>query len=164
MSERLSHLVPVAVEVLLLRLDEARVWRYRRLVVAMEKGETPDHAVRRSCGVAAGDPATVVHSTSWRYQPGGQIVLTYAVCPDPDPELPAMELTDLRLARGASPATPTPDDVQVENVIAHALRHLAHLQRTDPVVGAALSGDAALARELECLPADPAREFFASAV
>ncbi|GIH23506.1 hypothetical protein Aph01nite_18160 [Acrocarpospora phusangensis] len=147
-------LVPLSVEILALRVDEAGRWRYRRLVTALRDGETPDEAVRRHVGVAADDQATVVHSTSWRYQPKGRLVLTYAVCPDPDPLASAEELTEFRLARGSTPAAPSPDDVQVENVAAHALRHLAHLLHSDDVVATALNGTPSIVHGLRRLPAD----------
>ncbi|GAA0975206.1 hypothetical protein GCM10009555_032670 [Acrocarpospora macrocephala] len=148
----------VSVEVLPLRVDAAGTWRYRRLLTPLG-GESPDQAARRGAGVRAGDASTVVHSTSWRYRPQGQIVLTYAICPDPDPHLPATELETIRLARGATPSSPTPEHVHLENVVAHALRHLAYLLEHDPVVGAALSGDIAVARALNSLSREPAEAF-----
>ncbi|MER6178890.1 hypothetical protein [Streptosporangium sp. NPDC001681] len=154
MNERLDHLVPVSVEILLLRADSAGTWHYRRQVTSLARGESPDQAVRRACGLTAEATATVVHSTSWRYQPEGQVVLTYAVCPDPAPHLPAVAPADLRIARGSSPSTPSPERLQVENVVAHALRHLSFLLLTDPVVGETLRRDPALAAGLEVLGPD----------
>nr|WP_157555089.1 hypothetical protein [Herbidospora sakaeratensis] len=146
-------LVPLSIEILVLRADEGG-WRYRRLVTALRDGETPDEAVRRHVGVAADDEVTVVHSTSWRYQPRGRLVLTYAVCPDPDPRRPAEELTEFRLARGPAPARPAPDDLRVGDVAAHALRHLAHLLRSDPVVAAAFGAAPDVVRGLRRLPSE----------
>ncbi|GAA4190184.1 hypothetical protein GCM10022252_28080 [Streptosporangium oxazolinicum] len=154
MNERLSHLVPVSVEILLLRADPVGAWHYRRVVTSLGKGESPDEAVRRAGGVTAEATSTVVHSTSWRYRPEGQVVLTYAVCPDPAAHLPATALTDFQLARGATPSAPSPERLQVENVVAHALRHLAFLVLTDPVVGEALTRDPALAAGFAALRRD----------
>jgi hypothetical protein len=148
----------VSVEVLPLRVDAAGVWRYRRLVTGLAGG-SPDQAARRSAGVHAGDASTVVHSTSWRYRPQGQIVLTYVVCPDPQPYLPATELESMRLALGGSPATPAPEHIRLENVVAHALRHLAYLLEHDQVVASALAGDPAVIRALEVLSLEPAEQF-----
>ncbi|GAB1822724.1 hypothetical protein [Herbidospora sp. RD11066] len=146
-------LVPLSVEILALRADDLG-WRYRRLETTLRDGETPDQAARRHAEVAAGDAVTVVHSTSWRYEAHGRLVLTYAVCPDPDPASPADLLTDYRLARGEAPATPTPQDLQVENVAAHALRHLAHLLHSDPVVGEAFAATPSVVRGLRLLPTE----------
>ncbi|GAA0434085.1 hypothetical protein Acor_08420 [Acrocarpospora corrugata] len=141
----------VSVEVLPIRVDAAGTWRYRHLVTRLGASESPDQAARRGAGVQAGDASTVVHSTSWRYRPQGQIVLTYVVCPDPFPYLPGTELESFRLARGSGPASPSPEHVDLDNVAAHALRHLAYLLDHDPVVGAALAGDVVVARALESL-------------
>ncbi|WP_203991649.1 hypothetical protein [Sphaerisporangium rufum] len=143
----------MSIEILVLRVDEAGRWRYRRLVTALRDGETPDAAVRRQAGVDAGSEVTVVHSTSWRYEPRGRLVLTYAVCPDPDPDEPAEAPAELRIARGAVPAGPTPEHLRLENVVAHALWHLARLLDTDPVVAAALGATPAITHGLRGLPA-----------
>ncbi|MCA2186605.1 hypothetical protein [Nonomuraea cavernae] len=101
-------------------------------------GESPDEAARRVSGVAPGAAGVVVHSTSWRHLPEGVLVLTYAVCPDPAPWLPAVELARLEIARGSAPATPTPERIEAAHVAAHAVRHLAFLVARDPVVREAL--------------------------
>lgn len=128
----------VSVEVLALRADLEGQWSYRHITVTPAPGEGPDEAARRACGLTAQAPSSVVHSTSWRYRPEGQLVLTYAVCPDPAPEQPAIVLPELEIARGAAPATPAPEHVEVRNVVAHAVQHLAFLMVTDEVVRQAL--------------------------
>ncbi|MET8142578.1 hypothetical protein ABZU32_19910 [Sphaerisporangium sp. NPDC005288] len=128
----------VMVETLALRADSSGGWSYRRLVTTPLPGENPDQAARRAAGVSAEQVSVTVHSTSWRYEPSGEVVLTYAVCPDPWTHLPAVRLPYMRVARGGAPATPTPDDMTVANVVAHGIRHLAYLKVTDPVVRATL--------------------------
>ncbi|WP_219462542.1 hypothetical protein [Nonomuraea rhizosphaerae] len=135
---RTPDLAPVVVETIMLRVDQAGGWSYRRILVVPEAGESPDEAVRRSCELPREESSTVVHSTSWRYRREGQVILTYAVCPDPKPQLPADALAVLRIAQGSTPATPTPERVEVGNVVAHAVRHLALLLATDMVVRRAL--------------------------
>lgn len=139
----------VSVETLMLRVDAAGRWSYRRARATPPPGESPDETARALAGVAAGDAATVVHSTSWRHEPGGTIVLTYAVCPDPAPWLPATEVPVLEIARGEAPATPSPELISVANVVAHAVRHLAFLMAEDPVVAQVLGRHPGLARALE---------------
>ncbi|WP_248959916.1 hypothetical protein [Sphaerisporangium perillae] len=138
LTDQIVTTTTVSVETLALRANSSGGWAYRRLVTTPLPGENPDQAARRVSGVAAEQSSVTVHSTSWRYDPSGQVVLTYAVCPDPWLELPAAELTYMRVARGGAPATPTPDDLTVANVVAHAIRHLAFLKVTDPVVRATL--------------------------
>ncbi|MFC4530734.1 hypothetical protein [Sphaerisporangium dianthi] len=128
----------VTIETLALRVDLSGSWAYRRLVTTPLPGESPDQAARRVSGVSADQTAVTVHSTSWRYEPGGEVVLTYAVCPDPWTHLPAVRLPYMRVARGGAPATPSPVDMTVANVVAHGIRHLAYLKVTDPVVRATL--------------------------
>lgn len=129
----------VSVETLMLRVGPDNRWSYRHAMTRPLRGESPDEAARRLSGVAPGDSDTVLHSTSWRYESGGEIVLTYAVCPDPEPWLPAVEVPVLEIARGQAPATPSPERVALANVVAHAVRHLAYLLAEDPVVARALS-------------------------
>ncbi|MEU8248396.1 hypothetical protein [Nonomuraea sp. NPDC048916] len=128
----------VSVETLMLRASTDSRWAYRRAVTVPGPGESPDEAARRVSGVTAGRSGIVVHSTSWRYLPEGEVVLTYAVCPDPAPWLPAVELPGLEIARGPAPASPTPERIEPAHVAAHAVRHLAYLVARDPVVREAL--------------------------
>ncbi|MFI6906455.1 hypothetical protein ACIBKY_34700 [Nonomuraea sp. NPDC050394] len=125
----------VSVEVLMLLADQQGTWSYRRAAATPLPGEAPDETARRISGIQADDPAHVVHSTSWRHLPElDQIVLTYAVCPDPEPESARTPLNDLTIARGSAPAAPSPDQIENANVAAHAIQHLAFLRTTDPVV------------------------------
>ncbi|GAA3310835.1 hypothetical protein [Nonomuraea dietziae] len=134
-------------------------WSYRRAAVAPFTGEAPDDGVRRISGIRADDPSRVVHSTSWRYLPNlGQVVLTYAVCPDPEPEATRITLDDLIIARGSAPAAPSPDQIEEANVVAHAIQHLAFLQTTDPVVGRTLEQWPAIAMALGARSPFPAGE------
>ncbi|GII91200.1 hypothetical protein [Sinosporangium siamense] len=139
-----------------LRADAMGIWSYRRLHTVPGAGESPSAAARRLTGGAG--PDAVVHSTSWRYLPEGQVVLTFAVCPDPRPELPATRLTTPALARGAQPCDPAPADLRWDHVATHAIRHLAFLQATDDVVRAALAREPLVAAALARASHAPAGE------
>ncbi|HEY2704315.1 MAG TPA: hypothetical protein VGL20_11545 [Candidatus Dormibacteraeota bacterium] len=82
---------------------------------------------------------SVVHSTSWRHQ-GGGLVLTYLVVlaapAPPAAGLVTRAVRPLPLARGGP--TTAPAGLDVDQVLQHALRHLAWLQRDDPGIAAAL--------------------------
>jgi hypothetical protein len=139
----------VCVEVLMLLADPDGQWSYRRICVEPGPGMSPDEAARRAGGVRPDAAAYVVHSTSWRYLPTGTIVLTYAVCPDPQPQARRVTLASFDLARGSTPAAPTPENIEIDNVVAHAIGHLAFLMSTDPVVRQALRQWPAIAMALE---------------
>jgi len=139
----------VSVETLMLRVDAGGRWSYRSASAIPQPGESPDETARRLGGVSAADPGTVVHSTSWRYEPGGTVVLTYAICPDPEPWRPATEAPVLEIARGPAPAAPSPDRFSLVNVVAHAVRHLAFLMAEDPVVARSLARHPGVAAALQ---------------
>jgi hypothetical protein len=150
-NDRMVVPMSISVEVLMLLADDAGRWSYRQVDVVPAPGESPDQAARRGCGLAADADSTVVHSTSWRYVPDGRVILTYAVCPDPVPDAPRAVLAGVgEVAIGPAPAVPAPERIEVENVVAHAVRHLALLLITDPVVRRTLRRrpaiEAALAR------------------
>jgi hypothetical protein len=81
----------------------------------------------------------VLHSTSWRHA-ANEVVLTYLAALPPDFVLPrdwqATPVTQVELARGD--ATTPPPIIAIEQVLEHALRHLAWLSREDAVIGEAL--------------------------
>lgn len=136
---------PVAVEVIVLRRGPA----YRRRVAALPAGRDPEELAAE----LAGD-VELLHSTSWRWDAAWGLLLTYAALPDPDPAgTPAVPLTDLTVAAGTDPLRPAPAGVAVDRVAAHAVRHLALLRRTDPVVAGVLTGHPDL--DAEIAAADP---------
>ena len=82
----------------------------------------------------------VVHSTSWRSEPG-RVILSYVAAVEvpgsPSPFLAAEPVTRVELARGER--TSAPASIAVRQVLEHALRHLSWLVREDPAVRAALA-------------------------
>jgi len=85
--------------------------------------------------------ALLVHSTSWRQEAGeGAVVLTHlAVVRPPTGAVDGLEerpVVRRPLARGT--AICPPPQVEIEQVLEHALRHLAWLALDDRGVGAAL--------------------------
>ncbi|MFC9973636.1 hypothetical protein ACFVH6_22350 [Spirillospora sp. NPDC127200] len=140
----------VEVEVYLLRAEAGRL-AYRRCAGALGAREDPDAAARRLAGVPGG--AALVHSTSWRCEDDGRVVLTYAVLPDPERGRPALAVGDVGLAYGESADRPSPVRVEFAQVALHAARHLAFLVEHDPHVGDVVGRDAGLAAVLaSCAP------------
>ncbi|MFE3381458.1 hypothetical protein [Streptomyces anulatus] len=147
------------VEVVLLRHDPTEGFAYRRLITALGRELGPDRTARRVAALGEHDHLHMVHSTSWRATGDGGIVLTYLVHPDPDPERPGVPLGEPHLiARSSRPGHPAPPDLEVTHVVAHAVRHLAFLERTDRVVATHLTARPGLVRALRHLPTAVAGE------
>lgn len=106
--------------------------------VACPWGDEPGPVVVAALDAHALRPS-VVHSTSWRHH-DGRLVLTYLAVLRGD--LPggggllALPVQHRALARGG--AITAPASLDVDQVLHHALRHLAWLEREDPAVAAEL--------------------------
>jgi hypothetical protein len=149
----------VCVEVLLLRCDPNGGLAYRRLVAALGRGVSPYRRARRLALLGGGDALHLVHSTSWRATADGHIVLTYLIHPDPDPDRPGVPLPEpLTIARSPVPGDPTPPRLELGHVVAHAVRHLAFLERTDPAVAGHLATWPDIQRILAAVPGVTAGE------
>ena len=132
----------VAVEVIVLRAAPAGGLAYRRQVSALAPDGDPDGA---ASSLAGGVPAVgLLHSTSWRRDPAWGLLLTYVALPDQQDTNGAVPLDRLAVAVGCDARTPSPPAVTVDEVAAHAIRHLALLRRTDSAVAGALAGHPAL--------------------
>jgi len=147
----------VVVEALLLRRVEDGGLAFR-LVTAEAAGEDDlDRRAHALAGALDGAAGAVLHSTSWRAERPGRLVVTYAALPDPEPDLPAVPLLAPAVVVGSTALTPSPPDLHAHHVAAHAVRHLADLVERDPVVRAAAALQPALwsavARTAACTPA-----------
>jgi hypothetical protein len=96
----------------------------------------PTSVVARLVRANLGEPL-VVHSTSWRRDRAAVVLTFVAVLPsDAVRELAAVAVRRAELARGE--ATAATQVISWEQVVEHALRHLAWLVRDDSVVAASL--------------------------
>jgi hypothetical protein len=106
--------------------------------VSFSSGADPGPVVAAALS-SRGLRAGVLHSTSWRHE-HGHLVLTYIAVLDADPP-PSAGLAG-RPDRPGAPArggaTTAPAGLRVDQVLDHALRHLAWLHRDDPAVAAGL--------------------------
>ncbi|MBT2427488.1 hypothetical protein J7F02_17875 [Streptomyces sp. ISL-112] len=157
------HEVPdppsVAVEVVVVRHDPSEGFSYRRLITALGREVSPDHAARGLALLGEHDQTHMVHSTSWRATREGGITLTYLVHPDPAPDRPGTLLPEPhRIARSPRPGHPSPPDLEVGHVVAHAVRHLAFLEISDSAIAAHLSAWPGLVHALRSLPLATAGE------
>lgn len=83
--------------------------------------------------------ASLLHSTSWRWD-AGAVVLTFLVVVSKELArgMDAEPVERSALARGG--AVDAPESIRWREVLEHALRHLAWLAKDDDVVGATLDG------------------------
>ena len=107
-------------------------------IIDVEASVHPAEVVDRLVRDRIGEPL-LMHSTSWRHD-GGAVILSFIVVIDAGSVGPmaSAPIPRARLAR-AEP-TAAPDTVESEQVMEHALRHLAWLAMDDPVVAAELPG------------------------
>jgi hypothetical protein len=118
--------------------DEAQPW-----LVPHQAGTHPNDAIRTHLERCFGDlfepEASIVHSTSWRYcQRTDRLILTYLVV------LPQHAWSDNRVAcdrimacrlgkveQARGDHLSPPEKIEVNNILAHALDHLAMLSNSD---------------------------------
>ncbi|TAK23098.1 MAG: hypothetical protein EPO26_09635 [Chloroflexota bacterium] len=133
-----------AIEVLPVMLRDGRVTSLRpdcadSFIVGWPVGAKPEEVASRAISDLGLAPI-VLHSTSWRHA-GSEVVLTYlGVVKQVDAPPPSWEFATVghtELARGEAMAPPVA--IASDQVLEHALRHLAWLLRDDPVIAAALS-------------------------
>jgi hypothetical protein len=106
----------------------------------LEKGEDPDPRARQ-LAEERGQQIALIHSTSWRWEPDGRIVLTYvAWVKEGTLDPAARSLPKLAAPGPVDPLRPRPAEIGELDPLAHGLRHLAFLLRT--------SRDGAMARAL----------------
>jgi hypothetical protein len=129
----------VILEVFYLRIVEDQVHYRRRQVDLSKKGVDPDALVRKMIRQQLpADNKTaqefVVHSTSWRYSAPRRIVLTYIAYSDELDfgaarvrRLPLKQLRRINISTG-QPRSPFGRERQV---VAHAMRHIAFLIKSD---------------------------------
>ena len=139
-DDRLAPVRAIDVELVLLT-SNGETLRYRMRRFPLPGGVTPDEAALSASIEDSGAPPTVCHSTSWRYEAPGALVLTYAALPGPDHVATGELLEAPAVLSSGDPLRPTPPEVHDHHVVAHAIRHLALLAREDPTVRAVASAD-----------------------
>jgi hypothetical protein len=104
---------------------------YMRLEGRLEGGVNPDDRARGITSQAS-DELRLIHSTSWRWEPDGRIVLTYlAWAGDGGLAGGARPLPAIAPPGPTDPLHPRPADIAELDPLAHGLRHLAFLLQTD---------------------------------
>jgi hypothetical protein len=120
------------VEVILLSEHNGTL-RYRDVRAALTAGVHPDDLAKELSGLGWCTPGALLHSTSWRFE-DNCLVLTYAALPDPRPQSSTRPLWCDAMIASPNPLMPSPAQIGLEAVAAHAGRHLAFLHANDDVV------------------------------
>jgi hypothetical protein len=134
-------MMKTVLEVFYVRIMDARIHYQRKQANLSSKAGDPDHRIQslmREKHPASADKVSnqefVVHSTSWRYEQPGKVVLTYIAYSDElefekgkSQSLPLQKLKTIT-EKTSKPRT----RVGLEKkVVSHGIRHIAFLIRTD---------------------------------
>lgn len=138
---------PVRIEVFVVTADSARqaVQYVRRQAPLSIDSPDPD-VVARTLAASSGTPS-LLHSTSWRREKDGAIVLTYLAYCEPaqfhPPEPVQIPWKALAAPPPTDPLHPRPPEIRDSDVLTHGLRHLSFLVRhaQDGRLAAALSSE-----------------------
>jgi len=105
------------------------------------KPRNPDDLVLDLTFNANAGPVTIskkncyIHSTSWRYERDGTIVLTYFVYSDRmefrDGVGSVLKLEDVSITVSEDATRPRPAVLMEEQIVAHGIRHLSYLAKTN---------------------------------
>jgi hypothetical protein len=109
----------------------------------LQDSSDPDIVARSLMPPGCG-PA-ILHSTSWRWEKNGTLILTYLAfseessCRDAEPS--RLHWSELLPPQATDPKKPRPAEIRQQDVLAHGIRHIAFLVRRspDPRLAAALS-------------------------
>jgi hypothetical protein len=123
---------------------EDRVRYQRKQANLSKKGGDPDSMIlsliqekNRDSGGEVEEQEFIVHSTSWRYEQPGKVMLTYVAYSDElefeKGKSQSFLLKKLKTIAKKSEKPRTPVALE-KKVVSHALRHIAFLIKTDPQI------------------------------
>ena len=127
-------------EIFYMRIINAQVSYRRKQVSLSEKGDDPNHIIhsliQHKYHTSAGEieEEFIIHSTSWRYSPPDQVILTYVAYSDElefdQEDVRNLALEELRTVSISTQRPSCPDELE-KQVVSHAVRHIAFLVKTD---------------------------------
>jgi hypothetical protein len=128
-----SKLASVSLEVFIVApVADGEAIRYVRRITQLSNGSADPDAVARGLTSGIAKP-TILHSTSWRWEKDGTIILTYlAYCEDAEfkgAEPVQLPWDQLAPPAATDPQRPRPFEIREVDVISHGLRHLSFLIR-----------------------------------
>jgi hypothetical protein len=134
----------IRLELFLINLGAGETVDYGRRLADLTRDTTDPDTVARSL-LPAGCDAAILHSTSWRWERDGTLILTYLAfsesqgCRGSEPS--RLKWSEFFPPQSTDPQRPRPAEIREEDVLAHGIRHLAFLVRysTDKRIVEALS-------------------------
>jgi hypothetical protein len=135
-------MVRLQVEIFFVTFPSEDHAHYLRRCFALDgEGKDPDAVLKEAIAEAGtagwlnGDARPIAHSTSWRWDAEGGVVLTYLVYADrlhfAPQQARRLPLAEMRLAPGGGADSPRPPCIEESHVVSHGLRHLGFLLRRD---------------------------------
>lgn len=122
----------VTLELFLVSPAEGQTVRYGKRLADLSRDTADPDTVARGLFAGVCDPA-ILHSTSWRWEKDGTLVLTYlafsedAKCQSAEPSL--LPWSELMPPQSTDPKKPRPAEIRLEDVLAHGIRHITFLVR-----------------------------------
>jgi hypothetical protein len=122
----------VTLELFLVSPSADKTISYGRLSAALSRDSTDPDKVARGLVSPTCSPA-ILHSTSWRWEKNGTLVLTYLAFSE-DPKCGSAEplrlaWSDLVPPQSTDPKKPRPAEIREQDVLAHGIRHVTFLVR-----------------------------------
>jgi hypothetical protein len=149
------------VEIFFARVVESAILYLKQVIEIKDGDDNPDKLVRQAYvqkfPEQSDNPGTLlIHSTSWRYEEPGNLIITYIVFSEElnlaDSDVGRLPLNAVNLARSENPEIPKPAIIKEINVVSHGFRHLSFLAKNDPVVRNRLSSNPLTLAMVEKLP------------
>jgi hypothetical protein len=128
-------------EIFYVRIKRSRLHYRRKQVNLSRRGSDPDRIIlslimqkRHLPSRELEEKEFLIHSTSWRYERPGNVILTYVAYSDefefPDGKTQSMSLKQLRTIAKTGWTPRSAAEVE-KKVVCHAMRHISFLIRTD---------------------------------
>jgi len=125
----------VTLEVFLVSPAADKTVAYGRLSADLSRDSADPDTVARSLVSPTCSPA-ILHSTSWRWEKNGTLVLTYlAFSEDPKcgrAEPSRLAWSELVPPQSTDPKKPRPAEIREQDVLTHGIRHITFLVRYSP--------------------------------
>ncbi|HTY64410.1 MAG TPA: hypothetical protein VMG30_19325 [Acidobacteriota bacterium] len=122
----------VTLELFMVNPTEGETLAYGRRLADLTQDSTDPDTVARGLIVSGCTPA-ILHSTSWRWEKNGTLILTYIAFSEDSKCLAAetsrLSWGELFPPRSTDPLRPRPAEIREEDVLSHGIRHLTFLVR-----------------------------------
>ena len=151
----------IHLEIFFARITGGEIIYIKKVVDISTEESNPDNIVQRALNYnpipgISDISELLIHSTSWRYENSGRLVLTYLVYSEKlnvtQANIEIIPLENLKVALSGNSKTPRPVIIEEKDIISHGFRHLGFLVKNDPVIRQAFSANLTSLKALEDLP------------